>query len=57
MLMNYLKITLLNLKRMPGLSAIKIASLALGLACSIVVILHLQYVLGFDRHRQRRHQC
>src|SRR5690606_23094336 len=39
-----------NLKRQPGFSAIKVLSLAIGLGCSIMVIMHVQYSLSFDRH-------
>src|SRR5687768_14337285 len=50
MLRNYLKLTLLSLKKEPWLAAIKIAGLAIGLGCGILVLLHVQYVRGFDRH-------
>ena len=50
MLFNYLLIALYNLKRNPLLSAIKILSLAIGLACGLLVLMHAQYELSFDRH-------
>lgn len=50
MFLNYLLIALYNLKRQPGFSAIKVLSLAIGLGCSIMVIMHVQYSLSFDRH-------
>lgn len=50
MFLNYLFIALYNLKRQRAFSAIKILSLAIGLGCSILVIMHVQYSLSFDRH-------
>ncbi|HTQ99045.1 MAG TPA: FtsX-like permease family protein [Candidatus Acidoferrum sp.] len=50
MLLNYLLIALFNFKRQPVFSAIKVLSLAIGLGCSILVIMHVQYSLSFDRH-------
>lgn len=50
MFSNYLLIAWFNLKRQPGFSAIKVLSLAIGLACSILVIMHVQYSYSFDRH-------
>ncbi len=50
MLLNYLLIALYNLKRQPGFSIIKVLSLAIGLGCSILVIMHVQYSYSFDRH-------
>src|SRR5687768_14246793 len=50
MLLNYLLITLYNLKRHPLLSAIKVLSLAIGLGCGLLVLMHAQYELSFDRY-------
>ena len=50
MLFNYLFIALQGLKKQPGFSAIKILSLAIGLGCSILVIMHVQYATSFDKH-------
>jgi putative ABC transport system permease protein len=50
MLLNYFLMALYNLKRQPAFSAIKMLSLAMGLGCSILVIMHVQYSLSFDRH-------
>lgn len=47
---NYLLIALYNLKQHPVLSAIKILSLSIGLACGLLVLMHAQYELSFDRH-------
>lgn len=50
MFKNYLLITLRGLKRQPVFSAVKILSLAIGLGCSILVIMHVQYANSFDKH-------
>jgi putative ABC transport system permease protein len=50
LLLNYLLLALYNLKRHPLLSAIKILSLAIGLGCGLLVLMHAQYELSFDRH-------
>jgi putative ABC transport system permease protein len=50
MFMNYLLIAWYNLKRQPVFSAIKVLSLAIGLGCSGIVIMHVQYALSFDRN-------
>ena len=50
MFANYFLIALQGLKKQPVFSVIKILSLAIGLACSILVIMHVQYTYSFDRH-------
>ena len=50
MFLNYLLVALQNLRRQPVFSAIKVLSLAIGLGCSILVILHVQFASSFDRH-------
>lgn len=50
MFANYFFIALQGLKKQPVFSAIKILSLAIGLGCSILVIMHVQYSYSFDRH-------
>jgi len=50
MFYSYFLTTIQNLKKQPVFSAIKIFSLTLGLACSILVILHVQYTYSFDKH-------
>jgi len=47
---HYLLVALQGLKRQPAISSIKIMSLAIGLACSILVIMHVQYIYSFDKH-------
>jgi putative ABC transport system permease protein len=50
MLLNYLLMALYNLKRHPLHSAIKVLSLAIGLGCGLLVLMHAQYEFSFDRH-------
>lgn len=54
MFKNYLKITLRNLRKQTGYSAINICGLALGIACCIIMLLcvHCRAQLG-DLHRGR----
>lgn len=50
MFANYFLIALQGLKKQPVFSVVKILSLAIGLGCSILVIMHVQYTYSFDRH-------
>lgn len=50
MVSNYLFTALQGIRKQPGFSAIKILSLAIGLGCSILVIMHVQYATSFDKH-------
>jgi len=50
MFFNYLRTALYNLRKQPVFSAIKVLSLALGLACSILVVMHVQYVQSSNKH-------
>ena len=50
MFSSYMLIALENLKRQPGFAAIKVLSLALGLGCSILVLMHVLYAASFDKH-------
>lgn len=49
MFYNYVLIALHNLRKQPVFSAIKVLSLTLGLVCSIIVILHVQYTYSYDK--------
>lgn len=53
MLRNYLKIAFRNLLRHKAFSFINIAGLAIGLACSILIMLWVQDELSFDRFHQQ----
>lgn len=50
MFRNYLRIAFQQLTRQPVYSAIKILSLTLGLAASVLVIMHVQYIQSFNKH-------
>ncbi len=49
MFKNYLKIALRNIKRQKGYSFINITGLAIGMACTILILLWVQDELSFDR--------
>ena len=50
MLANYLKMTLRSIQKKSMISAINIFGLAVGLACSLLILMYIQYELSFDRH-------
>ncbi|MEX0741067.1 MAG: FtsX-like permease family protein [Pseudohongiella sp.] len=50
MFYNYLIVTLRNLRNNPGFTSIKVLSLSLGLICSILVLMHVQYTSSYDKH-------
>ncbi|MDP2284508.1 MAG: ABC transporter permease, partial [Pseudohongiella sp.] len=50
MFYNYLLVALRNLKKQPGFAAIKVLSLSLGLVCSLLVLMHVQYTSSYDKH-------
>jgi putative ABC transport system permease protein len=52
MFSNYLKISIRNIKRYKGYSVINIAGLAVGIACSIFILLWMQDELSFDRFHE-----
>ena len=52
MFTNYMKITLRNIKRHKGYSFINIAGLAVGIACTIIILLWVQDELSFDRFHE-----
>jgi putative ABC transport system permease protein len=49
---NYAKIALRNVKRQKGYSVINIAGLAVGIACTIFILLWVQDELSFDRFHE-----
>src|ERR1700761_2254170 len=56
MLKNYLKIAWRNLVRHKSYSAINIFGLAIGMAASILILLWVQYELGYDRFNKNADQ-
>lgn len=53
MLHNYIKIALRNLLRHKAFSFINVAGLAIGMACTILILLWVQDELSYDRFHQR----
>lgn len=49
MLVNYVKITLRNIKRHKGYSFINIAGLVIGMACAVFILLWIQDEISFDK--------
>jgi len=49
MIANYLKIAFRNIKRHKGYSFINIAGLAIGMTCSILILLYVQSELSYDK--------
>ncbi len=54
MFKNYFKTTFRNLKRHKGYSFINITGLALGMACTILILLWVQDELSYDRFNKNR---
>ena len=52
MLKNYFKIALRNIRRHKGYSFINIAGLAIGMACTLLILLWIQDELSFDRFHE-----
>lgn len=50
MFRNYLKIALRNIKRYSTYSILNIIGMAIGMACSILLLLWVQYQFSYDRH-------
>jgi len=53
MIKNYLKIALRNIVKHKGISFINIAGLAIGLACSILILLFVSHDLSYDKFHEK----
>lgn len=53
MLINYLKITLRNIKKYKWYSLINIAGLAVGIAVCLLILLFVQDELSYDKHNEK----
>jgi putative ABC transport system permease protein len=53
MIKNYLKIALRNIRKHKGTSLVNIAGLAIGIACSILIILFVTYEKSYDRFHDK----
>ncbi len=52
MLTNYFKIAVRNLLRKKGFSLINILGLSIGIACCLLILLHVQDELSYDKHHE-----
>jgi putative ABC transport system permease protein len=52
MFINYLNVALRNIKRYKGYSFINIAGLAIGMACALVIFLHIAFEFSYDKHHK-----
>jgi putative ABC transport system permease protein len=53
MIKNYIKIALRNIIRHKGFSAINIAGLAIGIACSILILVFVAHELSYDKYHEK----
>ena len=53
MVINYFKIAFRNIRRHKAYSAINIVGLAVGMACTILILIWVQYELSFDRYHEK----
>ncbi|HMB94397.1 MAG TPA: ABC transporter permease [Rhodothermales bacterium] len=53
MLKNYFKITMRNLRKQFGYTAINILGLAVGIACCLLIFMYVQHELSYDRHHEK----
>lgn len=56
MIKNYLKIAFRNLNRQKGHSLINIVGLAMGIACCLLIFLHVTDELSYDTHHENAEQ-
>ncbi len=53
MIKNYLKIAFRNIIKHKGFSAINIAGLAIGIACSILILVFVAHELSYDKYHEK----
>lgn len=56
MILNYLKVAIRYIIKQKGYSIINLLGLAIGLACSMLIILYIQYELSFDTYHSKSEQ-
>ena len=56
MFKNWLAITLRQMNRHKGYTAINVLGLAVGMVCAMFIFLYIQYELSFDRHHEKAGQ-
>ncbi|MCP4724995.1 MAG: hypothetical protein GY863_08170 [bacterium] len=52
MFKNYLKVIFRNIKRNKGYSFLNITGLVIGISCSILIFLYIQFELSYDRYHE-----
>lgn len=53
MFKNYFKVAVRNLMRKKGFSLINILGLSIGIACCLLILLHVQDELSYDKHHEK----
>ena len=53
MFKNYLTVAIRNLSRHKAYTSINVIGLAIGLACSTLILLYLQHEFSYDRHHNK----
>lgn len=53
MIKNYFKVAVRNLLRKKGFSLINILGLSIGIACCLLILLHVQDELSYDKHHEK----
>ena len=53
MIKNYIKIAIRNIIKHKGFSAINIIGLAIGIACSILILVFVSHELSYDKYHEK----
>jgi len=56
MFLNYLKITFRNFQRQKGFYFLNILGLSIGIACSILIVLFVNYEIGYDKYNENHNR-